>query len=342
MSDTQPTPIKKNPFGLLAAALLLLGVLALGSLSGYNLGLGSRQAVAQATEMKALDEQMAFAQQDFDAHHYENARQRLEYIIEQNPNAPGAADLLAKVLVEMAITPTLTVTPSPTITPTPDLREQETIFSQAQQQLNGGDWTGVLTTLDGLRKRDSSYRAAQVDGMYYLALRNRGVAQILGQGAYSDSPNLEGGIYDLTLAERFGPLDGTAAGLRNFARQYIQGASFWELDWPQALFYFEQVANATPNLRDSSNITAAQRYRVALLRYGDELSQQGKLKDRCQALDYWGRAFNLGQPEQEYSDKYNALNLECNPPTATPEPFIFPTVDPNATVDPNITPITTP
>lgn len=338
MSDTQPTPIKKNPFGFVIAALFLLGALIFGSLGGYGLGLGSRQAAAQATQSKALDEQLAFAQQDFEARHFENARQRLEYIIQQVPNYPGAADLLAKVLVQMAITPTLTVTPSPTITPTPDLREQETIFAQAQQQLNGADWSGVLATLDSLRKRDPSYRAAQVDGMYYLALRSRGVAQILGQGAYSDSPNLEGGIYDLTLAERFGPLDGTAAGLRNFARQYIQGASFWELDWPQALFYFEQVANATPNLRDASNITASERYRIALLRYGDELSQQAKLKDRCQALDYWGRAFNLAQPEEGYFDKFNALNLECNPPTPTPEPIVIPTIDPNPTVDPGITP----
>ncbi len=48
--------------------------------------------------------------------------------------------------------------------------------------------------------------------MYYFALRNYGHDLITKQG------NLEGGIYYLTLAERFGPLDNTAIGLREGAR----------------------------------------------------------------------------------------------------------------------------
>lgn len=339
MSDTQPTSIKKskNRFGLLLSLLILLGALALGSFGGYGMGIGARVAAAEATQVQSLSEQLAFAQQDFDARHFENARQRLEFIINADPGYPGASDLLAQVLVQMAITPTPTLTPTPTITPTPDLREQEIIFAQAQQQLAGGDWSATLATLDGLRKRDPSYRAAQVDGMYYSALRNRGVSQILGTGAYADSPNLEGGIYDLTLAERFGPLDGTSDGLRSFARQYIQGASYWEIDWYQAMTYFGEVSRMTPNLRDASNVTATERYRIALLRYGDVLAANGKLKDRCQALDYWTQSFNMGQPEAGYQDKFNALYAECVPPTATPEPILI-----EPTLDPNLTPVATP
>lgn len=339
MSDTQPTNIKKSTsrFGLLISLFILFGALALGGFGGYGAGINQRVAVAQATQEQTLAQQLTFAQQDFDARHFENARQRLEFILKQDPAYPGASDLLTQVLVQMAITPTPTLTPTPTITPTPDLREQETIFAQAQQQLNGGDWSAALATLDGLRKRDPSYRAAQVDGMYYSALRNRGVAQILGTGAYADSPNLEGGIYDLTLAERFGPLDGTSDGLRSFARQYIQGASYWEIDWYQAMTYFGEVSRMTPNLRDASNVTATERYRLALLRYGDVVAASGKLKDRCQALDYWTQSFNMGQPEAGYQDKFNALYAECVPPTATPEPIF---VEP--TLDPNLTPLATP
>jgi hypothetical protein len=185
--------------------------------------------------------------------------------------------------------------------------------------------------------------------MYYTALRNRGVDQIMGQGAYAKTTNMEGGIYDLTLAERFGPLDGYADGLRNFARMYITGSSFWDVNWPEAVNYFRQVAQFAPNLRDASNVTATMRLHEALLMYGDQMNANGKLNDRCQALDLWREANDISPLNTEYSSKRYQLDLECNPPTEVPtavvvqpttDPNVVPTTDPNVvpTVDPNATP----
>jgi len=206
-------------------------------------------------------------------------------------------------------------TSTPTITPTPDMRSQETIFTQAGQQLEAKDWTGLMGSLDSLRKADPTYKAVIVDGMYYTALRNRGVDQILGSSTYKTT-NMEAGIYDLTLAERFGPLDGYADGLRNFSRMYITGASFWTVNWPQAVDVFRQVYQYTPNLRDASNVTAGQRLYQALLQYGDQVAAKGNLNDRCKALDLWDEASKVTALDGVYSTKYNSLNLECNPPTA--------------------------
>jgi hypothetical protein len=50
---------------------------------------------------------------------------------------------------------------------------------------------------------------------------------------------------------------------------YIRGASFWDVDWAQAVYYFSQLANAAPNLSDASGWTASKRYMDALLGYGD-------------------------------------------------------------------------
>ena len=80
--------------------------------------------------------------------------------------------------------------------------------------------------------------------------------------------NLEGGIYDLTLAERFAPLDNVAHVLRDNARWYITAASFWELDWERASEYFYQLNGS--GIWDGT-MTASERYRVAAMRYGDEL-----------------------------------------------------------------------
>ena len=69
------------------------------------------------------------------------------------------------------------------------------------------DWPGALGALDEMRKLDPTYQTSQVDGMYYFALRNYGYDLIVKQG------NLEGGIYQFTLAERFGPLDRDTNGI---------------------------------------------------------------------------------------------------------------------------------
>jgi hypothetical protein len=322
--------------------LILFGALLLGAGSGYGVGNIVRLNAEKTLVGKSLSEQFVLAQQDFDLGNYEVVRTRLEYILDKDPNYPGAADMLTKLIVQMAITPTLTFTPTPTITPTPDLRSQEAIFAQAQQHLQNSEWSNVLALLDSLRKADPTYKTAQVDSMYYTTLRNRGYDQITGSRAYSEGTNLEGGIYDITLAERFGPLDDTAASLRTGARMYIIGASFWQLDWAQASDYFAQVYQFYPNLRDSSNVTAGQRYREALLNYGDQQASATRLKDRCVALETWSRANSISPLDNEYSSKYFALNLECNPPTATTDPALLITPTPEVIVIDTPTPTPTP
>ncbi len=330
MSDTQPRKLKWAARSMFWISLLaLLAALLLGAGSGYGYGNILRLNAQKATVVKSLSEQFVLAQQDFDAGNYDNTRKRLEYILKQDPGYPGAGDLLTKVMVQMAITPTLTLTPTPTITPTPDLRSQEAIYAQVQQQLQNSEWSSVLGLLDSLRKADPTYKTAQVDGLYYTALRNRGMDQIMGNRAYAQTTNLEGGIYDLTLAERFGPLDGVSDGMRTWARLYIIGASFWELDWGKAVEYFAQVYQYAPNLRDASNFTAGQRYHDALLKYGDQQALASRLKDRCLALNSWHTAANISPLDNDYAYKYQQLDLLCNPPTPTSLPVVeTPTVTP--------------
>jgi len=322
VSDTQPRNARKFGFFLRPAfwitALVLLVAILLGAGGGYSYGTKLRLDTQKATVVQSLGEQIKLAQQDFDAKKYVNSRARLEFILKQDPAYPGAADLLTKLMVEAAITPTLTLTPTPTMTPTPDLRSQQTIFTQIQQSLQSSKWTDALAELDALRKTDPNYKTAQVDGMYYMALRNRGMDEIIGNREFAQTTNLEGGIYDLTLAERFGPLDGFSNGTRTWARYYIIGASFWQLDWPQAVNYFGQVYENAPNLRDASNFTAAMRYHDALLNYGDEQADASRLKDRCLALDSWSKAASISPLNNDYAYKFNQLDLECHPPTATP------------------------
>lgn len=309
--DTQPlgkVKKKSNWKSILISIVGFLLLIGLGAFSGYSAGIGARQNAESAIIDQQLSEQFSFALVDIQFGRYENARQRLEFIIAKNPNYPGAQEKLTEVLVLSSIP-----TPAPTITPTatPDFSGAESAFARAQELIRAQDWPGTLAALDTIRKLDPTYKTAQVDGMYYFALRNHGYTLITNQG------NLEGGIYYLTLAERFGPLDNSANGVREGARAYITGASFWELDWEQAVIYFEQVAFGFPSLWDGT-MTASARYQFALMRFGDDLFTR---QDYCAAYDAYTAASSLGALDATASSNYAQAQIQCFP--ATPTLVIF-------------------
>jgi len=261
----EESPKRKRRWILWAVVgVLLLALIAAGSVyAGYSSAIDQRTHYESTQVAGEAANQYILAQQDIAQGNYDRARQRLEYIIQLDPNYPDAANQLANVLTLQGITATPTVAPTPTLTPTPDYRTRDELFAQAQNMLIARDWTSTIDTLLLLRKNYPDFMAVKVDDMLFVALRNRGIDKI------AQLHDLEGGNYDLTLAERFGPLDAEAQNWREWAELYIRGASFWDVDWGQAVYYFSQLADAAPNLSDVSGWTASNRYLDALLGYGD-------------------------------------------------------------------------
>jgi len=203
---------------------------------------------------------------------------------------------------------------TPSLTPTPDFTGAEQAFARAQQLTAAQDWPGAISALDEMRKLDSTYQTSLVDGMYYFALRNYGYDLITKQG------NLEGGIYQLTLAERFGPLDRDSNGLREGARFYLIGASFWELDWEQTLFYFDQVYRGWSGLWDGT-MTATERFRIASMRYGDQLvSADGSADQFCEAVTHYQNAQAIAPLDKLASQGFAQAYSICFPPTEVASP----------------------
>ncbi len=317
-SDTQPlAPVRKAPRwrSILLSILGVIVLLVLGALGGYGSGIAVRTSTEASSRTQQLTEQFQYALVDEQFGHYAVAKERLEFIIQTDPTFPGAQAELAKVLVQLTIpTPTPTLPP----TPTPDLRGEQTLFATAQQLINAGDWVNALSELDQLRKQDPKFNTPQVDGMYYFALRNYGVNLIQQQG------NLEGGIYELTLAERFAPLDSTATALREGARAYVQAASFYGVDWGKTVSLFAQVASGWPSMWDGS-MNATARYKEALMRYGDQLFSQGHA---CDAWTQYETAQGIGELDQAASRNANQAYQQCYPPTEVPATEAVPSEQP--------------
>jgi tetratricopeptide (TPR) repeat protein len=316
-------------------AVLILALIAGGSVfAGYNSAIDQRTRYESTLVAGEAANQYILAQQDIAIRNYDRARQRLEYIIKIDPNYPNAADQLAFVLTQQRITATPTYVPTPTLTPTPDYRGRDELFTQAQNLLIGRDWTGTIDTLLLLRKNYPDYMAVKVDDMLFVALRNRGIDKI------AQLHDLEGGNYDLTLAERFGPLDAEARNWRDWADLYIRGASFWDVDWAQAVSYFSQLASAAPNLSDSSGWTASNRYLDALLGYGDWFAVHEQWCDAQAQYDTYMTL--LASPKVEPTAMYAAD--KCTQASNPPPPPVTPgtpgteTSTPTATLPAGTTP----
>lgn len=337
--ETPEVTSKPRKIRLWFLILGALGVILISGLLGGWLGYQAslRDRLAEEENQKAIvaATQYQLGLADLAAGRYDTARKRFEFVLALKPDFPGAMESLAQAMMGLTLQQTPTVTPSPTAQPTPDTRKEEELFAQIQRALLNQDWQLAIDTIEVLRKLNLTYRAVDVDGMYYLALRNLGVKNILEQGL------LEVGIYNLTLAERFAPLDVDAQNYRIWARQYLSAASFWGVDWKRVVNYFAQIYPALPNLRDGSGMTATQRFRIASIKYADQLAAQGQY---CEAQIHYENALSIA-PDPQVQPTLEAVREWCaNPPgsqvtpteTSTPGSGMTPT--PSDTPSPSETP----
>ncbi len=292
--------------------LFLLAVLIAGA-AGYFAGLRQREQARQQQKFQAAQEQFELGLQDLEAGRYDIAQQRFEYVIRLDPSYPGAAERLAEALVVLNAP---TSTPVPLATPTPNLAPVKEIFEQAQEALDAGDWTAAIEALLALRAKDPAYRAVDVDGMMYVALRNRGVDRIAKEGL------LEEGIYDLSLAEQFGPLDRDAQNWRSWAELYLLANSYIGVNWAQAAYYFSQVYLVAPYLKNDAYL----KYATAAQRYGDQLIAA---KDPCAAQEQYAASL-LAWENQDLIPTATKAAKSCmtataRPPAPPPPPAETPT-----------------
>lgn len=302
--------------------ILLLGGGA-GVYFGYRAGLQDRIDAQNQQRIGTATQQFAFGVADLEAGRYDMARKRFEYVITLDPGFPGVAEKLAEAMLLMAQALTPTPEPLPTLEPTPDLRNEEQLFDEIVQNLASQNWELAIANIEKLRNLNLEYRAVDVDGMYYIALRFNGIHKILNEG------QLEVGIYYLTLSERFAPLDMDAKNYRSWARQYITAASFWGVDWAQVVAYFADIYPALPNLRDASGMTATERFRIASIKYGDYLMTQ---EQYCEAQIQYQNALNLFNDPAVQPTAVVAGEWCANPP-GQEEPTVE-TPTPTATVTP--------
>lgn len=303
---------KGSLFGWILLGIVLMIALGIfGGILGYNTAINARQAEYKRQSMMAAAEQYTMAISDIEQGKYQNAKTRLDYVIEVDRDYPGAMETYQQVMLALyptaSPTPMVTATPAPT--PTQDTRGEEEMFQSIQQAVYAQNWELAINMIKALRDRNLSYRGLEVDGLYYIALRNYGIQMI-------NSGNLEQGIYNITLAEALGPIDSSADSLRNAARSYLAGAGFWEINWSKALEYYSNAAMTMPNMYDNATrLTANQRYAQASFYVADEYVAR---EDYCGAIPYYDQGMPIAGNETVQMTA-TAVYLVCYPPAPVVE-----------------------
>ena len=297
--------------GLILIILVAAGI-------GYTAGLEKKENTRAEAIEQVSHEQFALALEDLNEGRYAIAKQRLEYIISINPMYPNIAVTLAEALVKLNA-PVSTPRPDTEVTVTPNLAPVEELVTQIEEAYKAQSWDLVIDTILVLRSKDPDYEAIKVDGYMFDALRNRGINRISAEGM------LEEGIYDLSLAEQFGPLDSDAKNWREWAELYILANSFYGVDWANSAYYFSQLYTIAPYLKNDTYL----KYAVAASEYGVQLYDAD---DPCAAVDYFDQSLTAYDDEEIYPTATKA-RVACRTATARP-PQPQPTDTPDATEDP--------
>jgi tetratricopeptide (TPR) repeat protein len=315
MSDTQPVQAKKPRRGrvILLGILATLLLAAVGAGFGYRQGIQDRINLQQEQVLKEAAVQFQYGIQQFDNGNYELARTHFEFVLQYYPQFPGITEKYTETMVRLAQTSAPTVQPQ--TTPTFANMAVEALFNQANQEVQTKQWAAAINTLEALRNEDTNYRTLEVDGMYFITLRYRAIEMILNEG------NLEEGLYFMALLNKYAPLDRDSVNYSVWARLYLTGASFWEVDWEQVVNYFSQLAAAMPGMHDGNGWTANDRFIRGSEYYADQLAGAG---EHCKSLEYYQTVLNYSANEP-VQDKYNEAYRKCYPPTKTPEPIVIET-----------------
>ena len=304
--------------------LIFIVALILSSAAGYFSGINQRDQVSQQQRREQAEQQFELAVEDLEAGNYELARQRFEYVMEIDPSYPGLPERLAEVLLVLNQP---TARPTTAATATPNLAPVEDMFTQAEQAMQAEDWTLAINILLELRDKDAGFRAVEVDGMMYQALRNRGVDRIANQGM------LEEGMYDLSRAQTFGPLDRDASNWKSWAELYLKANSYMGVNWAQAVSYFSQVYLVAPYLRNDAYI----KYAVSAQNYANLLAESG---DPCAAEELYDQSLLAWDNATVYPTATEVRNA-CRTATA-PAPRPQPPDDTPTPDGPTPTPTNTP
>jgi hypothetical protein len=302
--------------GLILTALLLLfygGIALTAYQSGENLRL-SRQ---QSEQLAELAQQLTLAQSDIQNGNYELALRRLDWVqnLTTNPEQLNQiADLRRQadqgISNRLTPSPTVPPTPTPLVTPTPDpaivydteLAEAE--FAEVALLVENGQWATALEEVIQFQTNYPSHRRGETDQMLFDAYVGLGRRYLM-------SDQIERGVFLLSQAERLGSLPEEVRGEMSFAKLYLEGIVFYNVNWEAFFYYFRELCTYTPLYQNSCGLLVE-----GLTKHADNFTFRGEW---CPAQSFYSEAIRWqGNQGGGLGEKLNTAVTNCALATPTP------------------------
>ncbi|MCL4869612.1 MAG: hypothetical protein KJ063_11630 [Anaerolineae bacterium] len=313
-----PSPKRPLLFRVIGYFLLLLSLILAfyGLVVGLAISNGQKRGVVTQLTVQAdqLARQMTLAQEDYSRGNYELALTRLDWVLQQNRDYPGAAALHRQTQAELAQqnpTATATIPATPTPSPTPTLTPQPIVnptqeLAALRQMIQNEGWDEAIPRLIAFQTQFPNESRDETDRMLYEAYIGLGLRII-----YTDQ--IELGIYYLDLAENLGTLPQAVQDQRSWGELYVAGIAFYQVNWDVSAYYFRQLCAAAPFFHD-----ACGKYYISLVSYGDQFAG---MFDWCPAEIAYREALPYGNT-QTLRDKLNSAITGCLQATPTPSAVI--------------------
>ncbi len=295
---------------LIGLAVLIAWVLLVGYL-GWQKGQSDLVTRQAALMTEQIDNQLQLAQDDIAAGKVELAKRRLEWVLEHDAGNVRAQTMLDTLMaggsetataVPTAVTAAApTNTPEPTPTPAP-LGSPEAELQRIRRLVVAKEWEEVITDLMAFQRAYPAYERRETDELLFNAYVDYGIQLMNGR-------KVEQGLFYLKQAEAMGDLPQEALDYRTWAELYLQGISFYGVNWDVSAYYFRDLCLAAPFYQNSCD-----RLFEVLVAFGD---QYAGAMEWCPAQQLYEEALRYGRTEA-LTEKANQAAETCALATPTP------------------------
>lgn len=273
------------------ALLLIIGLAGLGVYQGIQERTRLNRTASMEHYQKGL-EQMSAA-------NYELARAEFELAVQLDSKNREAAVKLSEVEVLLENRPT----------PTSVMRHQTaiTLYNEARELYNQGDWQGVISKLEQVQALEPEYEQEQVASLLVEAYYKGGLKLV-------DEARMEEAIryFDAALLLKPGAQD--VLQQKRMASLYVAGLGYWGANWQGVIDNLRALYELKPDYRDTR-----QRLRDAYVALGDVLYQKG---DWCAARDRYDSALAVIASDDVKAKREDAAQrcATAPAPAGTPPP----------------------
>jgi len=288
--DTSPFVISLSVITVLVVGLFLMAY------SGYRVGTSQNRIVAATTMASEVALQYDLARKNIDMGHYKLAIERLEFVMNTAPDYPGVTDLLDQTRGKVDPTAVPIIESTKVVIAGRDQITSAERLRIIRMSYANQEWQNVITNIDLLKASSIDYSHVEVDGMLFVALRNRGIQRI-------EIGDLELGLADLEHAEHITQLDQVANQRRRWGSLYQSASIFWNINWQIVIDNLYILYQIAPNFRDTSS-----KLFTARALYGETLLKE---EDYCLAEEQFAFALDM-KSEESLEMKWMESAANCD------------------------------